>query len=282
MDQKGEERAMSKNESKEMDVVDVVDSKLKDLNGLIKKVMGKRTSSSIAKACNVSVSTITRIRNGENKHEITDRLLLDIWENRDKNCDVTQDMLRNANKAVEDAVQKKFVAESKQEQDEMDRFENQIPDQLLNSGCFVRKLNEDIEIIPGEFFRTPTAYEIEFKNGERKTLLFIMQFFSKHTIDRYEKYKLEDPQSTQYFRSYYREILVFQEVRATHSEYENAELIIVSNYEDAFRQNVAALSNLSNKTNVTLALMDPIRGKFKEEVSLDGTEKNLLQPLLKF
>ena len=275
---------MNKNESKEMDVVD---SKLKDLNVLIKKVMGKRTSSSIAKACGVSVSTITRIRNGENKHEITDSLLLDIWENRDKNCDVTQDMLRNANKAVEEAVQKKFDAESKQEQDEMDRFKNQIPDQLLNSGCFVRKLNEEIEIIPGESFwaptwGAPTAYEIEFKNGERKTLLFILQFYARHTIDRYEKYKLEDPQSTQYFRSYYREILVFQEVRATHSEYENAELIIVWNYEDAFRQNVAALSNLSNKTNVTLALMDPIRGKFKEEVSLDGTEKNLLQPLLKF
>ena len=270
---------MSKKESKETEAGNS-EEKLNELNDLIKKVMGKRTSSSIAKECGVSVSTITRIRNGENKRGVRDKTLRQIWNCRDKNCDIDINTLLDANDAVTEAFDKKSDAEYRQEQEELDLLVRQIPNQLLNSGYFVRKISEDIEIIPGETFYPDFAYEVDFGNGDKRRLLFITQFFLKSRIGYFEN-RYENGEQPNY-RAIYRSVLDFQEVRTSHPENESAELVLVFNYEGAFRHNVAALGSLSNKSNVTLALMDPVSRRFKEEVRLDGTQETVLHPLFKF
>ena len=253
--------------------------KLDALNSMIKRVMGRRSSSTIAKECGVSVSTITRIRNGEIKREINYELLDNILSVCDPNDDGLKKQLKATNKAVEEAYLRKENVKWDQDRKELDFLEEQIKNSMFNSGVFLRKVKGQYNIIPDVELYPEMSYEIAFENGEKRGILFFTHFYTKRRIDQMEERKVTDPEYSRFYCRHYRTIVDFREMRTLHPEYENTELVIVFNYEDSFRYNVDTLKKLSNKDNVTLALMDFNTGRLIEEVCLDGRKKGIIKEL---
>ena len=253
--------------------------KLETLNSMVKRVMGRRSASTIAKRCGVSVSTITRIRNGENKRGISEELLNDIWRACDQNGDIGLSQLLTANKAVSEAYMRKENVKWDQDRKELDFLEEQIKNSMFNSGVFLRKVKGQYEIIPDVEIYPEMSYEIAFESGEKRGILFFTHFYTKRRIDQMEESKLEDPEYSRFYCRHYRTIVDFREMRTLHPEYENTELVIVFNYEDSFKYNIETLKKLSNKDNVTLALMDFNTGRLIDEVCLDGRKKGILKEL---
>ena len=249
------------------------------LNRMIKEIMGRRSATTIAKKCGVSVSTITRIRNGENKRGISEELLHKIWKSREPDCNIDLSQLMSLNSDVIDAHAEKENARWKQEQEEIEFLEKQIQKSMFNSGVFLRKVTNHYEIIPDIELYSDMSYEVAFESGEKRRILFFTQFYSKRRIEQMEERKKENPEYSRGYCRHYRTIMDFRELRALHQEYENAELVIVFNYEDSFRYNVDTLKKLSNKENIALALMDFRFGNILEEVCLDGRKKGILKEL---
>lgn len=255
------------------------------LNSMIRDVMGKRTASKIAEECGVSVSTITRIRNGENKRGISADMLNKLWKNRAKSCSIDWDELNSINTEVSDAYMKKEEDRWDKDQQEIEFLEKQIQNNIVDSGILMRKITDRFTIIPDVELYPEMAYEVALDNGERKRLFFFTQFYSNRRIEQKEKAKQEDPKLLYLSVRHYRTILEFQELRALHPEYENTELVIVYNYEDDFRYNAKTLKKLSKKGHVTLALMrfdsEKLKksGKLLEEICLDGRKKGVLTEL---
>ena len=255
------------------------------LNGMLKEIMGKRTASTIAKKCGVSVSTITRIRNGENKRGISEELLHKIWLNRDSGCEIDLSRVMSVNSEMKAAYMQKETADFDQERREMELLERQIQKNLINSGVFLRKTDDSIEIIPGIELYPEMSYEIAFDNGEKRRVLIYTQFHSKRRIDQMRKRSAEDPGSVQYSCRHYRTIMDFQELRKLHSEYENSELVIVFNYDDDFAYNADVLQMLSNRDRVSLALIEYVpeklsgSGRLLKEVCLDGRKTGIFGEL---
>lgn len=255
------------------------------LNGMLKEIMGKRTASTIAKKCGVSVSTITRIRNGENKRGISEELLHKIWMTKDDGCDIDLSTLLSVNSEVSTAYMQKENAGWDQERQELDFLERQIQKNMLNSGFFLRKTNERFEIIPEVDLFPEMSYEIAFESGEIRRVLVFTQFHTKRKLERFEKAKTEDLVYSPLSCRHYRTIMDFEELRKLHPRFENSELLIVFNYEDDFRYNAENLKKLSNRDRVSLALMhyDTERlarsGRFLEEICLDDRKQGILTEL---
>ena len=266
------------------DITANVDAELNELtdkfNSMMKEILGRRTASTISKQTGIAVSTITRIRNGENKRGISGPILEKLWEHRDSNC-TFGDFHKAAalNTALSNAYMKKENARWNQEHQEIDFLEKQIQKSMFNSGVFLRKANSAYEIIADEVLFTDMSYEVAFENGEKRLILFCTQFHSKRRIDQIKERKKEYPESYRLNCRHYRTILEFREMRALHPEYENSELVIVYNYEDDFRYNADVLKKLSNTDRVTLALMDSNSGRLVEEICLDGRKKGILTEL---
>lgn len=249
------------------------------LNSMIKSIMGRRTASTIAKKCGVSVSTITRIRNGENKRGIREDLLHNIWKNRDSDCDIDLSQLLSLNSDVSNAYMQKEDAKWTLENQEIDDLEKKIQKSIFNSGVFLRRVSSSYEIIPDIYLYPEMSYEIAFESGEKRHILFYTQLYSKSKIERLKKQQEEYPDYKPYTCRHYRTIMDFEELRALHKEYDNAELVIVFNHEEAFRYNIEIFKKLSNTQRVTLALIDGNIGRIQEEVCLDDRKSGVLEEL---
>ena len=249
------------------------------LNQLIRKLMGKRTASKIAEECNVSVSTITRIRNGENKRGIHEDLLFKIYNSCKDNANISFEELMAANQAVLEVDRKTMDDRYRQDEIEIDHYMSCIPNNLIDSGAFIRKLNSNCNVIPGFELFYDMVYEVSLDSGEKKKVLFDTHFYSKRSIEAKEKRKENHPDATFGSPIFYRKILEFQELRVAKKEHKNSELVFVFNYVDQFNANAKYLKNLSNTKNVVLLLLDSDTGKFTEAVTLDGS-KSFIAPLL--
>lgn len=252
------------------------------LTSMIKAVMGKRTSSKIAEECGVNVSTITRIRKGENKRSISEDLLYKIWQSRDSRCDIPYDDLFTANQAVAENERKNDDERYEQRMRETEFLEGRISNSIQNSGQFVRSLRSELEIIPGMDFYTDLAFEIAFETGERRQVFLYNDLLTKDRIERIEKDMAADPAHSPFAWSVARiarKVLDFQELRFQNEASKNAELIVIYNYEPRFLHDHELLKKLSNTANVTTALIDSSRGRFLEERCLDEREGGLLKDL---
>ena len=256
-----------------------------NLNAMLKQIMGRHTSSSIAKKCGVSVSTITRIRNGENKRGISDELLHKIWMCKDTDCTIDLSTLLSANRAVSESNMQKENAAMERDLRELDSLEKQIQRNMLNSGFFIRKSNESCEIIPDIEFIPDMSFEVAFESGEKRYVFFFTQFLSKRRIERHERLNADSPDHLHFSCRHYRTVMDFRELRALHDKYKNSELVIVFNYENDFRYNASTLKQLSDTERVTLALLEYVpempskSGRFIEEICLDRREKGTLSEL---
>ena len=249
------------------------------LNKQIKDLMKGKSASNIAKKCGVSVSTITRIRNGENKKGLNTDLLRKIWNACKNNSGISQEELLSLNDKVSDAYNNKELAESKQEYQELDDLEQKIQQIIINSGVFLRKIRSHYEIISDVFLYPDMSYEVAFDNGTKKDILFFTKFYSKRRIEGIEKYKKERGEDHINYGDCLRRILEFNELREQHEKYKDSELVIVFNYESHFYKYAENLKLLSNKKNVTLALMDQNSRTIYQEICLDGRKHGILTEL---
>lgn len=265
------------------DISNQQDSELVELNNQlnkqIKELMKGKSASNIAKKCGVSVSTITRIRNGENKRGINTDLLRKIWKVCNKPSSISLLELLTLNGDVSDAHQNKEYDQWNQESQELESLEHQIQQIILNSEVFLRKVNKPYEIIPKVILYPDLSYEVLFDNGKKKNILFYTKFYSKRRIDRIEKVKKERPEDLIQYGDCFRKILAFEEFRTQHKEYKDSELVIVFNYEDHFKKYAKNLKLLSNTENVTLALMDHSSRRIYQEVCLDNRQQGILTEL---
>lgn len=251
----------------------------KDLNKMIKKVMDKKTSSTIAKALGKSVSTITRIRNGEIKRGIDPEFLREIWKVCDGSNNVDLDTLLDLNRKVSDAHYQKENEKWDQDTEEIKVLEKQIQEIMVNSGVFIRKVNKPYLIIPEVELYPELSYDIAFDNGDKHSILFYTRFYSQRRIAQKEERRKEEHNFYMTYPSHLKTILEFRELRALHKEYENCELVIIFNYEAEYDDNCDILKKLSNKDNITLALMDSSTKRIVRECCLDGRKKGLLTKL---
>ena len=251
----------------------------KDLNKTIKKVMEKKTSSTIAKTLGKSVSTITRIRNGEIKRGIDPEFLRDIWKACEGTNNVDLDALLDLNRKVSDAHYQKENEKWDQDSKEITALEEQIQKIVVNSGAFIRKVNKPYIVIPEVELYPEMSFETISENGEKKSALFYTRFYSQRRIAQKEERRKEDPEFYRTYPSHLKTILEFRELRALHKEYENCELVIIFNYEAEYSDNCDILKKLSNKDNITLALMDSSTKKIVKECCLDGRKKGILTEL---
>ncbi|MBO4407526.1 MAG: hypothetical protein J5849_07470 [Clostridia bacterium] len=255
------------------------------LNGMLREIMGKRTASTIAKKCGVSVSTITRIRNGENKRGVSEALLHKIWLNREPGCEITLSELMTVNGEVSDACVQKENAGFEQDLREAEFLEKQIQKSMLNSGVFLRKTRDAYEILPGIELSPDMSYEIAFESGEKRRVLFFTEFYSRRRTEQLKKRMEKEPGIAHFSCRHYRTVMDFEEMRRLHSEYENAELVIVFNNEDDCRYNAEILQKLSDRDRVTLALIEcdfdnlARSGRILKEVCLDGRKQGVLSEL---
>ena len=267
----------------ERDINNQQDCELNELNNQlnqkIKALMKGKSASNIAKKCGVSVSTITRIRNGENKRGINTDLLRKIWKACNNSAIISLEELLTLNGDVSDAYQNKENDQWNQESQELDSLEQQIQQIIINSGVFLRKVQTPYEIIPKVVLYPDMSYEVAFDDGRKKNILFYTKFYSKRRIDRIEKVKKERPEDLIQYGDCFRKILSFEEFRSQHKEYKDSELVIVFNYEDHFKEYAKNLKLLSNTENVTLALMDHSSRRIYQEVCLDNRQQGILTEL---
>lgn len=255
------------------------------LNGMLKEIMGKRTASTIAKKCGVSVSTITRIRNGENKRGVSEELLHKIWLNREPGCEITLSELMTVNSEVSRAYVQKENAGLDRDLRETEALEKQIQKRLLNSGVFLRQTRDRYEILPGIELYPDLSYEIAFDSGEKRRVLFFTEFYSKRRTERLKSRMEKEPELVHFSCRHYRTVMDFEEMRKLHAEYENTELVIVFNLAEDYRYNVEMLSRLSDRDRVTLALIEcdfdnlSGSGRLLEEACPDGRKQGVLSEL---
>ena len=251
----------------------------KKLNRTIKDVMGNTTSSTIAKALGKSVSTITRIRNGEIKRGIDSDFLVDIWKVCKGTNVIDLEDLLDLNRRVSDAYMKKENEKWDQDTEEIRDLEKRLPDMMSNTDVYLKKIKKPFTIIPEVELYPDLSYDIVFEDGKKQTILFYTRFYSLRRIELKEQRKKENPEWSRVYPSFFKTILEFRELRTLHKEHENCELVIIFNYEDEYKANCDILKQLSNKDNITLALLDSSTKRIISECPLDGREKGILSIL---
>ena len=144
----------------------------KEFMNNMKALFGTRKASSISKLSGVSVSTITRIRNGENKRGISEETLQKLFKARDVDCDIDYHELSVLNTELGNAYMNKDVEKWKQDDKEIDFLLSEIKDNMFNSEVMCRIIKKQFIIIHDIELYPEMAFEVGLKSGERKTLLF--------------------------------------------------------------------------------------------------------------